>query len=54
MFLLPHSHFVKHILTRMQFQIGNIFLQLPPQDDLRTVLRLGAIIDEQEICMSIV
>lgn len=41
-------------LTGMQLQIGNVFLQLSSQDDLRSVLPLGAIIHEQEICMSIV
>lgn len=38
----------------MQFQIGNVLLQLPSQDDLGTVLALGTIIHQQEVSMSIV
>lgn len=41
-------------LTGMQFQIGNVFLQLSSQDDLSAVLALGAVVHEQEVRMSIV
>lgn len=41
-------------LTGMQLQIGNVLLQLPSQNDLGSVLPLGAIIHQQKVSMSIV
>lgn len=38
----------------MQFQIGNVLLQLPSQNDLSSILPLGAVIHQQKVSMSIV